>query len=70
MSIVNPLRENENVGIPAGSLLEFLYTYHTPEQLNTLLNTDPTQETLEAWGVSSDHYHPIVLAAIRLIAND
>ena len=70
MSTVNPLHNYENIDIPAGSLLEFLYTYHTPDQLNELLNADPTQETLEAWGVSSDRYHPIVLAAIRLIAND
>lgn len=56
--------------IPEDSLLEYLYTYSTLDQLNAMLVSQPDYGTLVKWNVTVDEYKANVRTAIELVIRD
>jgi len=52
------------------SLLDFLYTYFTLNQLQELLENQPAEETLRFWNVSSAEFKSQVRLAIEYVVRD
>jgi len=62
--------QTNNSGIQPNSLLEYLYTYLTLDQLRELLNTQPDFETLDLWQVWPAEFKSQVRIAIEYVTHD
>lgn len=56
--------------IEADSLLEYLYSFFTLDELKSMHRTHPGVATLRMWGVSLDEYQSQVLTAIDYVVHD
>lgn len=56
--------------VQVDSLLEHLYTYFGVDQLNDMLNSRPSEDTLAVWSVTEEEYKSNVQAAIDLVVSD
>jgi len=67
--LANP-GQNDQLVIRPNSLLDYLYTYFSLGQLHELLTSEPSDDTLSTWNMSTQEYKAQVRIAIKFVACD